>query len=413
VTALRADTEAQFGGDPDRPVTMHALAFLDEGDEVTVGRLDIDSYCVLPADGAALLRRLSEGATPRDAAGWYHQTYGEPVDLVEFLAAMDELGFLAGSGPAAPAVREVPWQRLGRLCFSGPAWLVYAAVLLAAAVAMARQPELLPRPAHLLFTGYATGVLALAVVGQLPLVLLHEAFHALAGRRLGLHSRLRLGRRLYLLVAETTLDGLVVVPRRRRFLPILAGMLADLVAVAALTLGAAALRHSDGAMPLTGRICLALAFLTVLRIVWQFYFFLQTDLYQLVVTVLGCVDLHRTTTRWIANRLNRALGHRDRVTDESLWHPRDRAAARWYSWVLIGGYLVSAGSFVLAVLPVLVRLFAGVRDRLTGGPGVGADALVDSAAFLLLTAAQLALVAFLLVRERRDRRARTTAHVLD
>ena len=163
---------------------------------------------------------------------------------------------------------------------------------------MARQPDLLPRPAHLLFTGYATGVLALAVVGQLPLVLLHEAFHALAGRRLGLHSRLRLGRRLYLLVAETTLDGLVVVPRRRR-VPADPGRHARRPGRRR---GALAGRGSScgtptGRMPLAGRICLALAFLTVLRIVWQFYFFLQTDLYQLVVTVLGCVDLHRTTSR--------------------------------------------------------------------------------------------------------------------
>ncbi|HST50275.1 hypothetical protein [Jatrophihabitans sp.] len=413
MTALPADTEDHLGRDPDRPVAVHALVFLDEEAEVTVGRLDVDSYCVLPPDGAALLRRLQQGATPRDAGDWYRQAYGEPVDMAEFLAAMDELGFLVGSGPVAPPVTAVPWQRLGMLAFSRPAWLVYLAVVLAAAVAMARHPDLAPRPEHLLFTGYATGVLALAVFGQLPLVLLHEAFHALAGRRLGLHSRLRLGRRLYLLVAETTLDGLVVVPRRRRFLPILAGMLADLVAVAGLSLVAAALRHSDGGMPLAGRICLALAFLTVLRIVWQFYFFLQTDLYQLVVTVLGCVDLHRTTARWIVNRLHRALGRRHRVSDETLWHPRDRAAARWYCWVLAGGYLVSIGSFVLAVLPVLGRLFGDVRDRLTGGPGVGADALADSAAFLLLTVAQLALVAVLGLRERRERRARSTAHVLD
>lgn len=146
MTALPAGTEDYLGGDLDRPVAMHALAFLDEGAEVTVGRLDIDSYCVLPADGAALLRRLYQGVTLRDAADWYRQAYGEPVDLAEFLAAMDELGFLAGSGPVAPPVRQVPWQRLGSATFSRPAWLAYLAVVVAGALAMIRHPDLLPVP---------------------------------------------------------------------------------------------------------------------------------------------------------------------------------------------------------------------------------------------------------------------------
>ncbi len=399
--------------DLDQPVALHRLVFLAEGEEVTVGRPDVDSYCVLPADGAELLRRLEQGQAPRVAADWYLQTYGEPVDVAEFLAALDELGFTVRSDSAAPQDAAVPWQALGRLVFSPLAWLAYGLLLAAAVLVMLRHRDLVPRPQHLLFSSYASAVMALAVFGQLPLVLLHEAFHALAGRRLGVRSRLRIGRRLYFLVAETTLDGLVVLPRRQRVLPILAGMLADLIAVAALTLGAAAFRQPDGALPLAGRICLALAFLTVLRIVWQFYVFLQTDLYQLLVTLLGCADLHRTTCRWIANRFNGALGRRHRLHDEALWQPRDRAAARWYCVVLVGGYAVSVASFVLAVLPVLSRLFVGVRDRLTSDQGASPGAIADSATFLLFTAAQLVLVALVLVRERRERRARTSTHVLD
>lgn len=399
--------------DLDQPVALHRLVFLAEGDEVTVGRPDVDSYCVLPADGAELLRRLERGEAPRAAADWYLQAYGEPVDIAEFLSALDELGFTVRSDGAAPQDAAVPWQVLGRLVFSPLAWLAYGLLLAAAVLVMVRHRDLAPRPQHLLFSTYASAVMALAVFGQLPLVLLHEAFHALAGRRLGVRSRLRIGRRLYFLVAETTLDGLVVVPRRRRVLPILAGLLADLLAVAALTLGAAALRQPDGALPLAGRICLALAFLTVLRIVWQFYVFLQTDLYQLLVTLLGCADLHRTTCRWLANQVNRALGRRHRLYDEALWQPRDRAVARWYCVVLVGGYAVSVASFVLAVLPVLSHLFVDVRDRLTSDTGASLGALADSATFLLFTAAQLVLVALVLVRERRERRARTSAHVLD
>ena len=43
----------------------------------------------------------------------------------------------------------------------------------------------------------------------------------------------------------TALDGLVAVPRRKRYLPMLAGMLLDVLVVCGLTLGAAGLRGSD------------------------------------------------------------------------------------------------------------------------------------------------------------------------
>ena len=391
---------------------LHALAFLDGDDEVTVGRPDVDSYCVLPSDGAALLRQLVAGSAPNQAARWYAETYGETVDMAEFLEAMDELGFVAAADRPAPAVAAVPWQRLGRLTYSPLAWIGYGVLAIAAAVAMTRHHDLLPRTRNLFFTDYATLVMLLAVFGQLPFVLFHESFHALAGRRLGVRSRLRISRRLYFLVAETNLDGLVVVPRRRRYLPILAGMLADLIAIAALTLVAAALRHPDGSQPLAGRLCLALAFLTLLRLIWQFYFFLQTDLYQLAVTALGCVELHRTTYRLLANRANRLIGRSHRVSDESLWHPRDRAVARWYCWLLLAGYVFSVASFLLAILPLLRRLLGGVISGVVGGHGVGWRDLTDSATFLALTAVQLSTVAILVLRERRLRRNSTAVHVI-
>ena len=129
--------------------------------------------------------------------------------------------------------------------------------------------------------------------GQLPLSAIHELAHLLAGRRLGLASRIRLSNRFYFVVFETTLDGLVGVPRRQRYLPMLAGLGADVVAMASLTV-AAALTHGEGGSLVSG-VCLALAFSTLPRIVWQFYLFLQTDIYFLAATVLGCIDLHGTS----------------------------------------------------------------------------------------------------------------------
>jgi hypothetical protein len=399
--------------DLDRPVALHTLTFLDEGEDVTVGRRDTDSYCVLPADGAALLRELERGGTPRDAAQWYAETYGQSVDMTEFLEAMHELGFVAATGENSPTEHRVRWQRFGKMMFSPVGWLGFAALLVAAVVVMTRHHDLLPQYGNLFFTQYMTIVILTLFFGQFPLLLIHESFHALAGRRLGLRSRIGIGRRLYFMVVETSMDGLVSVPRRQRYLPILAGMLADLLVIASLTLIAAALRHPDGSQPLVGGICLALAFATLLRFIWQFYFYLETDLYQVIVTVLGCVDLQKTARRTNANRFNRLLGRSGRVIDESTWHPTDRAVARWYSWLLAVGYAFSIATLVLAGLPATIYVFSVVLGRVFGSETVGFAGIMDTVVFLLVNVVQFAVIGVVAVRQRRRRRATVTAHVLD
>ena len=274
-------------------VALHPLTYLDEGGEVVVGRPDIDSYGLFPPEGAALLRHLAAGTPASAAARWYASTYGEQVDIADFLVTLDELRFLVKDREDAETGGVVPprWQRLGRWAFSPVAWACYLSLLAGAIAAMAAFPRLIPHTGNLYFTRYLTVLALVLFLGQFPFVLLHEGFHMLAGRRLGLRSSMRLGRRLYYLVFETTMDGLVAVPRRQRCLPLLAGMLADLLVIAALTLVAYATLGPGGRVSLLGGICLALAFTAVLRFGWQFCFYLRTDLYYLAVTVLGCVDL--------------------------------------------------------------------------------------------------------------------------
>lgn len=386
--------------DPDRPLAIHPLTFLDEGDDVTVGRPDRNSFAVLPADGAALLRQFQAGLSPRQGKAWYAEQYGEDVDIDEFLAVLDELDLLVRDGDPSGPVTAARWQRLGRAMFTPAAWVCYALIVAGAVAVFFVWPNSVPRYGNLFFTQYLI-VLELGIfLGQMPLILIHEAFHALAGRRLGLGSSLHIGRRFYFVVFETALDGLVVMPRPKRYLPILAGMLADVLVLAVLTLVAYGLRD---AAPVTGRLCLSLAFATLLRLTWQLYLFLRTDLYYLAVTVLGCVDLHGAAHGLLRNRLYRLLGRPDRVVDESTWHPRDIAVARWYSWLMTAGYaflLVVAG---VAVVPTTLRMLHIVLSRFHG-PQSFAN-IADVTVFLALNVSQFVVAIALALRERRRGRA--------
>jgi len=387
----------------DQPVFLHSLVFLDEGEEVTVGRADVDGYVVLPAEGASLLRRLEEGLTPGEAANWYERTYGERVDIDSFLDDLAELDFLRDPGEAPRSAPPVRWQRFARVVFSPAGAGCLAAALIASAIAMFRSPELVPGYHDLFFTRSMTVLELVTFFGQFPLILLHEMAHALAGRRLGLRTRLSISRRLYYIVFVTEMDGLVTVPRRKRYLPMLAGMLTDLLVLAVLILLADVTRRPGGALSLTGGIALAFAYMTVLRLAWQFFFYLQTDLYYVIVTVLGCVDLQGTARIVLRDRLRRALRRPVSPDDRTGAHPRDLAVARWYSWLLLAGWTASIAILIAGVIPAATRVLATVSGRFAdSGPHSTAD-LADSIVFVLLNVAQLIILAVFIRRDRNRR----------
>ncbi|MDT8912957.1 hypothetical protein [Amycolatopsis sp. PS_44_ISF1] len=392
-----------------RPLPLHRLTFHAEDGpegEVTIGRADTGEFGVFPADGAALLSRLAEGGPLGDAVSWYEREYGETVDIGEFLEVLDEFGMIVHDGQAVTEPVTVRWRRLGAAVFSPPAWLLYAAVIATGIFVMATVPGMAPHYSAVFFVPSLVAIQLFALFGQIPLILVHETFHALAGRRLGIPSSLRVGRRLIFVVFETSLDGLVAVPRRQRYLPMLAGMLADAVFVAALTLVAAALRDpATGALGLFARACLALAFYTLMRLVWQFYFFLRTDLYYLVCTALGCVDLHTVALAMLRARIARVLPVAAPAVDESGWHPRDRRVARWYSWLVLAGYAFVLGSVVLAVVPTAIYTVGILVTRVADGASPAG--VLDGALFLVLTLGQFALAGFLARRERSARSARS------
>lgn len=128
-------------------IEFHPLTFVDEPDGVVVGRSDTQSYAVLPDDGAALLRQLAAGMPASQAALWYRSEFGESVDMADFIATMHELGFVRDGADAPATAPEPRFRRLAGAAFSPPAWIVYAALVIACAVVTVTSPRSARSPA--------------------------------------------------------------------------------------------------------------------------------------------------------------------------------------------------------------------------------------------------------------------------
>jgi hypothetical protein len=391
-------------------VALHPLTFVQDGDEVVVGRPDIESYAVFPPDGAELLRRLEGGCSLAEAATWYEATYREPVDVHEFLDTLRDLGFArepssapdpvvpTGSEPADPPVRL---QGLGQRVFSPTGALLYGALLVTAALVAWRAAAVRPTPSHVFFTGSLVLVQLALVLGELPLIFLHEGAHVLAGRRLGLTSKLGVGRRLYFVVFETTLTKLLSVPRRKRYLPFAAGVLTDVGVCAALVLIAAASRGPDGAVPFGGRFALGLAYLTILRIVWQFLFFMETDAHHVLATMLRVTDLQGMTTWYLRRLVWPAL--RRPAPPEPYLSEHDRAVLRWFGPLTLVAAVGLTALALTAAVPILIDYCRKVAEGLVSS-GLGAD-FWNAVGSLLLGFGQFGVLGLLAVRDRRRRSA--------
>ncbi|TDV56279.1 hypothetical protein [Actinophytocola oryzae] len=367
---------------------FHPLTFADEPDGVTVGRPDTGDYVLLPTDGAALLRKLSGGMPVTEAEDWYRTEFGERVDMADFVDSLRELGFVRAGDEELLRVGAPRWQRLGRAAFSPLAWLCYAVIVGASVVAMVAEPALRPRVANVFFSPSLVVVQLALVFVQMPAVLWHECYHMLAGRRLGLHSRLGVGRRWYYFVFETELNGLHGVPRAKRYLPMLAGMVGDLVLYGCLVLVAAA--DLSGGLSPVGRFALAVAYVMLLRLVWQCYLNLRTDLYFVLTTALGCTDPHAATMAYLREKFRAVPGVRPSTVDLAEFSPRDRRVAPAFAVVTAAGFALLVLTAVLTVLPVAVEFVRQSGAALSAG--ATEPRFWDSVVSLVLLVAQFVVL---------------------
>jgi hypothetical protein len=246
--------------------------------------------------------------------------------------------------------------------------MCYAVLALLCVGAFAVVPELLPTPAR---DAFLLGDIGLSAALLVPLSMLtmalHECGHWLAARAIGLRARFGVDRRLMLLVFETDLTQLWSVPRHKRYGPLLGGIAIDVVLLSAL-LGMRLLIHA-GLWTGSSQVDAVLAtgvYLKLAGLLWQCMIFLRTDLYAVLVNLLGCHNLWRVKTLMLRKAFRRLTP--PQAEELSLASAADRRAARWFRWLWLGGFAGVFAWFSVFVLPVIAVVLNWAVERMTAGP---------------------------------------------
>jgi hypothetical protein len=416
---------------PDALVTVHPYSQHVEGDEVTIANATQSAFLSLPSAAIDLLIGLAQGKTVGETQAAFANRYGETPDMVDFLEVLEREGFVVPCGagaspdtepvqgtalqPSAPTTpqRRYHFERISqdvaqRLC--GRAALIGGALVIALSLALiVRDPALLPPP-HVMVVTHNLTLFSVAIMAfTLITIFLHELAHLVASRAVGVSARMGIGNRLWVLVAETDMSGIWLVPRHRRYLPLLAGPLLDAVSAAVLVIVLAVDRQRWLTLPpAVLLLCRACLLTYLVRLLWQCYFFVRTDFYYGIATVFDCKSLMSDTEAFLHNKLAQIIPSIGLV-DQSAIPARERRVIGLYAVIWLVGRVAAFGSLFAISLPILWG-YAATVTRLMGGQ-MTTYAIVDTVLWSLLAASVPLMGLTLWLRGLYESRRRRT-HVL-
>jgi hypothetical protein len=357
----------------DSSVRLRPLAISPRNqDEILVADLERGEYVVLPAVARHVLDALEQESSVAAAGHRARRVTGEEIDVLDFAEALLTLGFIAqidgatvgADGAhgnwAGGGVLEARLLKLLRPFYSVPAWICYGLLLVVNLLLLATDGRVRPQAGDVFFIANPVVSLGLLVLAGLTIGMGHELAHYFGARREGLPARITVSQRAYLLVLQTDLSAVRMLPRARRFPPLLAGLAYDTVILNLVLIGRACWWTGPG---LLARFLAAITVLLVNGLVFQCLVFLRTDLYAVLAIAFDCVDLTRVTRLLLRSRIGRLdeQGRRELAAAD----PNDLRVARWYQWLFAGGLLVLAANAVVLLGPASWRALRWTGGQLT------------------------------------------------
>jgi putative peptide zinc metalloprotease protein len=360
-------------------IGLRELSITPDGESFMVGDLARGEFIQVPPIAVTVIKALRRGLTVDRAAVLARAEAGQDIDVADFVQTLAEVGFVASidgvpvsvDGPALTSGGRAGTvlARLARPFYRGPAWACYGILFVGCVVLISAVPWFRPRYSQLFFLANPLLSLVVLTAITLPMLFLHEVTHWLGARIEGVPARITASRRYYLVVAQTDMSALWALPRKRRYGPLLAGIAFDVV-VTALLLAARGAQYMGWwhPVPVVARLLAALVVVRVFAIALQFVLFLRTDLYAVLITSLGCLNLTRISRLRMARRYRRLSPAEEHELQSA--DPRDLAAARWYGWVQLAGLLVALFYFAAYFAPATIHLLSWLGGGLArSSPG--------------------------------------------
>jgi len=380
-------------------VTVMPFTCQYEGDEAIIGRLETGTFLSVPRQAVDVLEFLAEGKTVGEAAESYRERYGELPDVGDFLVVLEAKGLVepndgtSATGKTPGILVGRPKKRYHLAHFPQPlaarifsSRVIYSCVALIAIATFLFITDGFVRPAFsdIYFSDHRTIIFLFLVFVSYGSVVIHEIAHLIAARSIGVNARIGFGNRLYDLVVETDLTGLWSVPKRQRYLPLMAGCLLDaLVSALLIFMMFAQEKHLIALQPLTLHIWKAILLTYVTRVFWQWFLFVRTDYYYILATWLNCKNLLGDTEAFVKNQIARLIPQVSTVDQTSI-PARERQILPYFSVIWVAGRILALYWLYKVTGPIILHYLHDLVHSLEVGYSVNPDVFWDSLMLVFL-----------------------------
>lgn len=381
-------------------------------EELLIGRVDTNNFIMLPKEAVEVLDDLAQGKSVGEAQALYAERYGEIPDLADLLEQLESEGFVqplhsdtvrfgqqssvtaatASANPNQPRAVRFHFTffpiRLAQVLFSPILLVCYALFIGGAAAIVVAQPSIVAGWRAMVVDQQMALFTLIIMLHGFVITFFHELGHAVAARSRGVDVRFGIGRRLWVIVAETDMSGIWSIQRNLRFLPIFAGMIVDLLSAAIMVY--LAFMHQRQIINLSdfGYILVrAFMWSYLLNLLFQFYFFVRTDIYYVLSTWLRCSNLMGDTANYMINRFNRLLG-RAEVHNQAAIPERERKIIKRYAFFWLIGRILAFYSLFFLTLPILWSYSSILFERMFGSASAGLQVLDSILAAILIFISQ-------------------------
>lgn len=364
---------------PDTLVTVGPFSHQLDGDVVILGDVDRQVFVAIPAEGLDILESLVAGNTVGQTARLYEEKHGEKPDMEDFLEALEQEGFVGETTAVeAGAVKEIrrdhwrwrfDWisQRAAQRLVDWPAMAVYGLIIAVGVGLMVDDPGVLPKAGNaLLFPEHFAALTWAWIFFANAGLFLHEIGHVIAARAAGVRAGMGIGNQLWMLVVQTDMTSIWMSPKRQRYIAFIMGSIVDAVSCTFLAAFVwSAHRDLIGPPPWSVQLATAVLLAPMTRIIWQFFFFLRTDVYYVIATANNCKNLMGDTEDYLHNRWARLRRSPHRI-DQSAIPSHEMRVIRRYSYLWFYGRVISMAVYAAIILPVILGYAYQLILLLTG-----------------------------------------------
>lgn len=388
-------------------IKLYKLVNRKEDNYYIIGRKETAFYIQTTDVGSLIVSLLSKEKKVFEVKKEISKKY-KKVDVDSFISRLIENGFVEkiNSKKIQEKVKKIKpilkfmHPKQVSWIFSKPMYIFYFVITFLGVLVFLQNPsKYFPADEDYFFSQSYVVLIPISFLIAWILVFIHEFFHFLAARSRNLPATFGLGSRLIYLVATTDVTNVYSIERSKRYRVYLSGILIDLFTM---SLALILIYLTDIKTITTSlffyKFLKFIVLIQFLGILWQFLFFIKTDIYLVFENLTRVEMLYEKTEAFLKNEWYRLTKkhHFSSYFDTK----REKSLIHMYAVFFVIGTITILYSFFYYYIPIALSFLYGALQKIASGVRLNDYAqFYDGIIFIVFFLINFGLFVYAFIRE--------------